>query len=127
MCKENNGGIIVAGENYGQGSSREHAALAPMYLGIKAVLAKSFARIHLANLVNFGLLPLVFDDKSDYDKIDEMDELKIENVDSLYDSFDLTIENVTKKETYKVHAPISKEDVEILMAGGALNYIRNQQ
>ena len=127
MCKENNGGIIVAGENYGQGSSREHAALAPMYLGIKAVLAKSFARIHLANLVNFGLLPLVFDDKSDYDKIDEMDELKIENVDSLYNSFDLTIENVTKKETYKVHAPISKEDVEILMAGGALNYIRNQQ
>ena len=127
MCKENNGGIIVAGENYGQGSSREHAALAPMYLGIKAVLAKSFARIHLANLVNFGLLPLVFDDKSDYDKIDEIDELKIENVDSLYNSFDLTIENVTKKETYKVHAPISKEDVEILMAGGALNYIRNQQ
>ncbi len=127
VCKENNGGIIVAGENYGQGSSREHAALAPMYLGIKAVLAKSFARIHLANLVNFGLLPLVFDDKSDYDKIDEMDELKIENVDSLYNSFDLTIENVTKKETYKVHAPISKEDVEILMAGGALNYIRNQQ
>ena len=127
VCKENNGGIIVAGENYGQGSSREHAALAPMYLGIKAVLAKSFARIHLANLVNFGLLPLVFDDKSDYDKIDEMDELKIENVDSLYNSFDLTIENVTKKETYKVHAPISKEDVEILMAGGALNYIRSQQ
>lgn len=127
VCKENNGGIIVAGENYGQGSSREHAALAPMYLGIKAVLAKSFARIHLANLVNFGLLPLVFDDKSNYDKIDEMDELKIENVDSFYNSFDLTIENVTKKETYKVHAPISKEDVEILMAGGALNYIRNQQ
>ena len=125
--QRNNGGIIVAGENYGQGSSREHAALAPMYLGIKAVLAKSFARIHLANLVNFGLLPLVFDDKSDYDKIDEMDELKIENVDSLYNSFDLTIENVTKKEKYKVHAPISKEDVEILMAGGALNYIRNQQ
>ena len=127
VCKENNGGIIVAGENYGQGSSREHAALAPMYLGIKAVLTKSFARIHLANLVNFGLLPLVFDDKADYDKIDEMDELKIENVDSLYDSFDLTVENVTKKETYKVHAPISKEDVDILMAGGALNYIRNQQ
>ncbi len=99
-----------------------------MYLGIKAVLAKSFARIHLANLVNFGLLPLVFDDKSDYDKIDERDELKIENVDSLYNSFDLTIENVTKKEKHiKVHAPISKEDVEILMAGGALNYIRNQQ
>ena len=127
VCKENNGGIIVAGENYGQGSSREHAALAPMYLGVKAVLTKSFARIHLANLVNFGLLPIVFDDKSDYDKIDEMDELKIENVKSLYDSFDLTVENITKNQTYKVHAPISKEDIDILMAGGALNYIRNQQ
>lgn len=127
VCKENNGGIIVAGENYGQGSSREHAALAPMYLGIKAVLTKSFARIHLANLVNFGLLPLIFTDKSDYDKIDEMDELKIENVNSLYDSLDLIVENVTKKETYKVHAPISQEDIDILMAGGALNYIRNQQ
>ena len=99
VCKENNGGIIVAGENYGQGSSREHAALAPMYLGVKAVLTKSFARIHLANLVNFGLLPIVFDDKSDYDKIDEMDELKIENVKSLYDSFDLTVENITKNQT----------------------------
>lgn len=127
VCKENNGGIIVAGENYGQGSSREHAALAPMYLGVKAVLTKSFARIHLANLVNFGLLPIVFDDKSDYDKIDEMDELKIENVKSLYDSFDLTVENITKNQTYKVHAPINKEDIDILMAGGALNYIRNQQ
>ena len=127
VCKENNGGIIVAGENYGQGSSREHAALAPMYLGIKAVLTKSFARIHLANLVNFGLLPLIFIDKSDYDKIDEMDELKIENVNSLYDSLDLIVENVTKNETYKVHAPISQEDIDILMAGGALNYIRNQQ
>jgi len=98
-----------------------------MYLGVKAVLTKSFARIHLANLVNFGLLPIVFDDKSDYDKIDEMDELKIENVKSLYDSFDLTVENITKNQTYKVHAPISKEDIDILMAGGALNYIRNQQ
>ena len=127
VCKENNGGIIVAGENYGQGSSREHAALAPMYLGIKAVLTKSFARIHLANLVNFGLLPLIFTDKSDYDKIDEMDELKIENVNSLYDSLDLIVKNVTKNETYKVHAPISQEDIDILMAGGALNYIRNQQ
>ena len=127
VCKENNGGIIVAGENYGQGSSREHAALAPMYLGVKAVLTKSFARIHLANLVNFGLLPIVFVYKADYDKIDEMDELKIENVKSLYNSFDLIVENVTKKQRYKVHAPISKEDIDILMAGGALNYIRNQQ
>lgn len=127
ICKENQGGIIVAGENYGQGSSREHAALAPMYLGIKAVLTKSFARIHLANLINFGLLPLVFCDKTDYDKIDEMDELRIENVNSLYESLDLTVINVTKNQKYKVHSPLSKEDIDILMAGGALNYIRNQQ
>lgn len=127
VCKENHGGIIVAGENYGQGSSREHAALAPMYLGIKAVLAKSFARIHLANLVNFGLLPMLFKNKDDYDRIDEMDELKIENTKSLYESLDFTILNVTKKETYEVYAPLSDEDLDILMAGGALNYIRNQQ
>lgn len=127
VCKENQGGVIVAGENYGQGSSREHAALAPMYLGIKAVLAKSFARIHLANLINFGLLPLIFYDKNDYDKIDEMDELRIENVQSLYESLDLKITNITKSQKYKVHAPLSKDDIDILMAGGALNYIRNQQ
>ena len=127
VCKENHGGIIVAGENYGQGSSREHAALAPMYLGIKAVLAKSFARIHLANLVNFGLLPMIFKEKSDYDRIDEMDELKIENTKSLYDSLEFSIINVTKNESYAVYSPLSHEDVDILMAGGALNYIRNQQ
>ena len=73
----------MAGENYGQGSSREHAALAPMYLQIKAVIAKSFARIHLANLINFGILPLVFKDKEDYDFIDEMDELMIEDTSKL--------------------------------------------
>lgn len=127
ICKENHGGIIVAGENYGQGSSREHAALAPMYLGIKAVLAKSFARIHLANLVNFGLLPMLFKNKDDYDRIDEMDELKIENTKSLYESLDFSIINVTKKESYAVYSPLSQEDLDILMAGGALNYIRNQQ
>lgn len=127
VCKANGGGIIVAGENYGQGSSREHAALAPMYLGIKAVLAKSFARIHLANLINFGILPLTFNDKSDYDKIDELDELKIEHVYDLYNNLDLVVENVTKNEKYMAHSPLSKEDIDILLAGGALNYIRNQQ
>ena len=127
ICKENNGGIILAGENYGQGSSREHAALAPMYLGIKAVLAKSFARIHLANLINFGILPMTFKNKEDYDKIDEMDELKIENVRSLYDSLELKVQNVTKSQSYLVECPLSQEDIDILMAGGALNYIRNQQ
>ncbi len=127
VCKENGGGIILAGENYGQGSSREHAALAPMYLGIKAVLAKSFARIHLANLINFGILPMTFKDKSDYDKIDELDELKIEHVSSLYTSLEMEVINVTKNESYKVDCPLSKEDIDILLAGGALNYIRQMQ
>ena len=127
VCKENGGGIILAGENYGQGSSREHAALAPMYLGIKAVLAKSFARIHLANLINFGILPMTFKDKSDYDKIDELDELKIEHVASLYSCLELEVVNVTKNENYKVDCPLSKEDIDILLAGGALNYIRQMQ
>ena len=127
VCKENDGGIILAGENYGQGSSREHAALAPMYLGIKAVLAKSFARIHLANLINFGILPMTFKDKEDYDRIDELDELKIENVESLYSSLELEVENLSKNESYKVDCPLTKEDIDILLAGGALNYIRQMQ
>ena len=72
-CKENHGGIIVAGENYGQGSSPEHAALAPMYLGIKAVICCSFARIHKANLINFGILPFIFKNPEDYDQIQDME------------------------------------------------------
>ena len=76
-AKEKGGGLVVGGENYGQGSSREHAALAPMYLGLKAVLVKSFARIHRSNLINFGIIPLEFSSKSDYDSIDQGDELQI--------------------------------------------------
>ena len=124
ICKQNNGGIIVAGENYGQGSSREHAALAPMYLGIKAVIAKSFARIHQANLINFGILPLLFENKKDYDNIDEMDELIIEHVHSIEKDVHLNVYNKTKNQIYTVVAPITKEDASILLAGGALNYIR---
>lgn len=127
ICKANHGGIIVAGENYGQGSSREHAALAPMYLGIKAVLAKSFARIHHANLVNFGILPLEFVNKEDYDTIDEMDDLVVEHVKGLYDSPVIIVTNKTKGCSYQVQAHLTKEDLDIIMEGGALNYIRNHQ
>ncbi len=99
-AKENGGGIIVAGTNYGQGSSREHAALAPVYLGIKAVLAKSFARIHKANLINNGILPLVFEKEEDYDSINEMDELIIENV---LDQVEIgKIEVINKTKRYKI-------------------------
>ena len=126
VCKENNGGIIVAGENYGQGSSREHAALAPMYLGIKAVIAKSFARIHLANLINFGILPLVFENKEAYDTIDEMDNLILNNVWNIEQENEMLVYNQTKDKTYKVYVQITSEDAKVLLAGGALNYIRFQ-
>ncbi|HBS59488.1 MAG TPA: aconitate hydratase, partial [Firmicutes bacterium] len=79
-CLERGGGIIVAGNNYGQGSSREHAALAPLYLGIRAVIAKSFARIHRANLINFGIVPLVFENVDDYEKLAQGEEIAIDNL-----------------------------------------------
>lgn len=127
ICKENNGGIIVAGENYGQGSSREHAALAPMYLGIKAVIAKSFARIHLANLINFGILPLVFENPADYDTIDEMDELVFENLDALSADQPLIVHNQTKNLDYALVPQFVEKDIPVLQAGGTLNYIRSMQ
>ncbi len=111
--------IIIGGDNYGQGSSREHAALCPMYLGVKAVICKSFARIHLANLVNFGLLPATFKNPEDYNKIEVGDELKI-NVTSL--DGDLVVENLTKGVKIPVQHTLSDEDKVILKAGGSLSY-----
>lgn len=124
VCRENGGGFIVAGDNYGQGSSREHAALAPMYLGIKGVIAKSFARIHLANLINFGILPMTFVNPEDYDEIAEMDELKLSGLDTLAPGV-LEVENVTTGKRYPVQLMISEKDVPVLQAGGTLNHIRN--
>lgn len=127
VCRENHGGIIVAGENYGQGSSREHAALAPMYLGIKAVIAKSFARIHLANLINFGILPLVFENPADYDTIDEMDELVFDHLEDLSAEQPLVIHNKTKNLDYALTPQFGVQDIPVLKAGGTLNYIRSMQ
>lgn len=118
------GGFIVAGQNYGQGSSREHAALAPMYLGIKAVIAKSFARIHQANLINFGIVPFTFANEADYDTIDEGDVLKISNLHQLAPGKAMMVENVTKKTSFAVNHALSQLDIDILMAGGRLNYIK---
>lgn len=123
-AKENGGGFIVGGENYGQGSSREHAALAPLYLGIKGVIVKSFARIHKANLINSGIIPMEFVDASDYDKIDLMDELKIDNIKDKLSSGVLTVENVTKGYSFDVKVEVSEKDVEVLKAGGKLNYTK---
>lgn len=126
-CLKYGGGFIVAGSNYGQGSSREHAALAPMYLGIKAVIAKSFARIHRANLINFGILPLTFDNEADYDTIDELDELHLDNLDQIQVNTPLTIKNVTKNLTYSVSHNLTQYDIDIIKEGGTLNYIKNHQ
>ena len=125
-CRKAGGGVIVAGENYGQGSSREHAALAPMYLGIKAVLAKSFARIHAANLVNFGIVPLLFDEAADYESIAEGDVLFLD-FSALAPDAPIRVENRTKKRSFSTHHALSALDIEMLKAGGKLNYIKNKQ
>ncbi|MFK5883877.1 MAG: aconitate hydratase [Candidatus Izemoplasma sp.] len=119
------GGIVIGGDNYGQGSSREHAALVPLYLGVKAVIVKSFARIHKANLINSGILPLEFNDLSDYNKIDEFDELElIDVINSLNNKEDILVKNITKNATFKVSFEGSKRDVDTLLLGGTINYLK---
>lgn len=125
-AKENKGGIIVAGKNYGQGSSREHAAMVPLYLGIKAVMAKSFARIHKSNLVNNGILPLTFVKGEDYDDIDMMDEIIIDNILTQIKNNIVRVENKTKNKVYEMNLSLSDRSLEILMAGGLLNFISKQ-
>lgn len=125
-AKENNGGFIIGGENYGQGSSREHAVLAPLYLGIKGVITKSFARIHKANLINSGIIPMTFINEKDYDEVDLLDELELRNLnENLYNGV-LEITNITKCNTFKVKIELSRKEIEIIKAGGKLNYIKNQ-
>ena len=114
--------FVIGGQNYGQGSSREHAALAPMFLGVKAVIVKSFARIHKANLINFGILPLTFVNESDYDKIEQGDTLTLK-VEGL-ESDTLTLRNDTKGVDIKVSHALSGRDKDIVKAGGALGYAR---
>ena len=126
-CLEHGGGFIIAGANYGQGSSREHAALAPMYLGIKAVIAKSFARIHRANLINFGIIPFTFSNEEDYDTIDELDELTITNLKSLAEHTPVEVMNITKNKSFQVFHSLTQRDIETILAGGTLNLIRRNQ
>ncbi|WP_123052882.1 aconitate hydratase [Clostridium sp. JN-1] len=126
-AKENNGGFIVGGVNYGQGSSREHAALAPLYLGIKAVFAKSFARIHKANLINNGIIPLVFGDLNDYDKIGEMDELIIENALDQVNNSEVIVKNKTRNEEYKMLLEITERQRNMIKLGGLLNLVKNKK
>jgi aconitate hydratase len=123
---EKNGGFIVAGANYGQGSSREHAALAPLQLGVKAVITVSFARIHMANLINSGILPLVFENSNDYESIKMGDNLIIDNpVEQISNkSGIIEVRNVTSGKIIRTVLDISPRQADILIAGGMLNYTR---
>ena len=117
--------IIVGGSNYGQGSSREHAALVPLYLGVKAVLVKSFARIHRQNLINAGILPLTFEHEADYDLIDQGDELVLPDVkDCIVNDKPVVVKNVTKNLVIPVNADLSGRAKDILLLGGLLNYTK---
>jgi len=123
-AKEKNGGAIVGGENYGQGSSREHAALAPMYLGIKAVISKSFARIHRDNLVNFGILPLTFIKNEAYDQVENGDILDIPRIQDTLKKGQtrITVQNKSKNFDFEITHDLSERECKIILAGGKLNY-----
>ena len=120
-AKSAGGGVIVGGENYGQGSSREHAAIAPMFLGIQAVIARSFARIHRSNLINFGILPLLFKNAEDYEKVEKGDRLVFQGVkNTLTGNQSYSIYNKTKNYTIKVSSQLNDREKEIIIAGGLL-------
>ncbi|MBI2914581.1 MAG: aconitate hydratase [Firmicutes bacterium] len=125
-AKERGVGVVVGGSNYGQGSSREHAALAPRFLGVRAVIAKSFARIHYANLVNFGIVPLCLADGTDYDRVSQDDVLEIAGVRSSLESgsTEFNVKNLSTGDRYLVRHSLSPRQVAIVMAGGLLNHTR---
>lgn len=126
-AKEAGGGFVVGGENYGQGSSREHAALAPMYLGVKGVWVKSFARIHRSNLINFGILPMTFVTASDYDEISQGDALEVPDLQaSIQADHPFPVKNLTTGKTFQALHSLGAREKEILLAGGLLNYTRLQ-
>lgn len=128
--RDDGGHAIVAGYNYGQGSSREHAALAPRYLGLKAVLVKDFARIHLQNLINFGILPVTFVNESDYDKLEQGDMLQFENIKQAIQQgkqFNITVKGEGKNETIPVKHNLTKRHIELILAGGIINWIKTKQ
>ena len=127
-AKAKSGGVILGGANYGQGSSREHAALVPLYLGIKAVVAKSFARIHVANLINFGIVPMTLADPADYDRFTEGDQLEIQGfAAAVANATEATLINKTNGATAKLCLTLSVRQREMLLAGGCLNYTKNQK
>lgn len=121
---QKSGSFIVGGENYGQGSSREHAALAPRYLGVRVVIAKSFARIHAQNLVNFGIIPLIFANLADYEKLEMNDVLVLENIPEGLSKGVLTLINRDKSESYQLKHQLSEREIQEILAGGLINMVR---
>lgn len=117
--------IIVGGSNYGQGSSREHAALVPMYLGVRAVITKSFARIHVANLINAGIMPLTFKNPDDYDKLNQGDKLTLTNVFDGMDKGEIVLRDETTDESFALSCAFTERQKAILKAGGLLEYTKN--
>ena len=121
-AKDSGGGFILGGVNYGQGSSREHAAIVPMYLGIKTVLAKSFARIHRNNLINFGIIPLIFAKEQDYDLIERGDMITLPLIKKeLSEGSLITLNNLTKGKTLRMTNNFTERERKILLTGGLLN------
>ena len=116
--------IVVGGANYGQGSSREHAALVPMYLGVRAVIAKSFARIHAANLINYGILPLTFENADDYERISQGDSLRLDGLFSALETGRFTLQDRTTGEAFALRCTLSGHQRDILRAGGLLRYTK---
>jgi len=123
-AKEKGDGVVVGGENYGQGSSREHAAIAPRYLGIRAKIAKSFARIHKANLINFGILPLIFKDPADFERVNQGDKVVFKGVRDLISSGANEIPAVVEGREVMTLLEVSERERQDLLAGGTLNYVR---
>ena len=127
-AKELGKSIIIGGANYGQGSSREHAALAPLYLGVKAIICKSFARIHRQNLINNGILPLCFVNEADYDKIDRDDVLELPGIrNAIENGTKITVKNITKGTEYEVTCELSERGKGMMLAGGLLNYTKHNK
>ena len=124
-AKNLGGGFIVAGENYGQGSSREHAALAPLYLGVRGVIAKSFARIHKANLINNGIVPLEFKNEADYNEVNALDELVIDNIKEALTKGSVKVKNISKNSEFEVLIDLTEKEIQVIKAGGRLNYVKN--
>ena len=125
-AKELGKSIIVGGENYGQGSSREHAAINPMYLGVKAVIAKSIARIHKGNLVNHGIIPMLFADPADYDRIDQGDDLAFENLLDQIPTRKVQVTDKSKGFSFEVKLDLTDNEIDVVLSGGQLSYLKKQ-